>query len=303
MLKGLDCYEGSDQLDFNKAKNDGYSFAICKATEGYTYIDHKFPDHYKEAHAAGLVRGAYCFSRPKTSTPEREAKTLIAIAEAAGGFELPAILDMEDSGGLSDGELGEYITKWREVIQQHDKRKPILYLNVDFYNRLKPYLDGFVIWIAEYGVENPKIEGWTFWQSTNEGKEQGGTFDFDYFNGEIKDLEALTIKGTAEIAKPQQPPAYKNDNAYHVIQNGETLSGIATKYHVPLMILARYNLISNPNLIQAGNKLRIPLAVQVRSGDTLTEIARRRNESISVLGYVNAIQNVNKIFVGQTIWV
>ena len=44
----------------------------------------------------------------------------------------------------------------------------------------------------------------------------------------------------------------------HVIRSGETLSEIASRYGTSVAALSRANRISNPNLIVAGQKLRIP---------------------------------------------
>lgn len=104
-------------------------------------------------------------------------------------------------------------------------------------------------------------------------------------------------------AKPIPTPAYKDDHAHYVVEKGDTLSKIALHYHVPLTILERFNLISNPDLIKVGQTLRIPTSIQVRSGDTITEIGRRRNENISVIVHVNDLENANKIYIGQTLWV
>ena len=44
----------------------------------------------------------------------------------------------------------------------------------------------------------------------------------------------------------------------YIVKPGDTLSGIAQKYDTTYQELARYNNISNPNLIQVGQKIRIP---------------------------------------------
>lgn len=44
---------------------------------------------------------------------------------------------------------------------------------------------------------------------------------------------------------------------YYTVQRGDTLSGIATKYGTTYQKLAQMNGISNPNLIYAGQKLRV----------------------------------------------
>ena len=44
----------------------------------------------------------------------------------------------------------------------------------------------------------------------------------------------------------------------YVIRYGNTLSGIAAKYHTTVSVLAGLNNISNPNLIYAGETIEIP---------------------------------------------
>lgn len=137
----------------------------------------------------------------------------------------------------------------------------------------------------------------------------GVNVDFDKV--ETADIGAWNDQPKQVIQQPSKAatteaikiPNYHNDNAYHVIKSGETLSGIALKYHVPMNVLAKYNLIQNPDLIQVGKTLRIPVVYEIRSGDTVTDLARRRNDSTSVIGYVNGLENINKIYIGQTLWV
>lgn len=44
----------------------------------------------------------------------------------------------------------------------------------------------------------------------------------------------------------------------HVVRPGETLSRIAARYGVDVKHLARYNGLTNPNLLRVGQRLRIP---------------------------------------------
>lgn len=306
MLKGLDLYERSAGLDYNEVKKDGYEFILHKASEGYTYLDKKFKTEIPKIKAAGLLTGAYVFSRPSSSKAEDEAQTILRQIKEVGGVDLPPILDMEDNGGLSDSDLQAYVTKWRVAIQKEDSRKPILYVNMNFYNKLKPIIKDFTLWIAEYQVKEPQIKDYAFWQMTNQDKEQGGTFDEDLFNGSLDDLKALCQEPPKEDLQPESD-ALKSSNQQerkmYQIQSGDTLSQLALNFHIPLQVLARYNTIQNPNEIKAGSYLRIPKVVQVRSGDTVWEYARANNENVSFLGYVNSLDNTSKIVVGQTLYI
>ncbi len=54
------------------------------------------------------------------------------------------------------------------------------------------------------------------------------------------------------------PKAPVPSGDYHTVNRGETLSVIAAKYHVSTSALAKANGITNPNLIEIGQPLKIP---------------------------------------------
>jgi LysM repeat protein len=105
------------------------------------------------------------------------------------------------------------------------------------------------------------------------------------------------------------------------IQPGDTLSGIASRFHVSVGSLEGANpQVHNPNLIYAGESLNIPGqadtfqpapakpssgstasgAYTVRSGDTMSGIASRNGVSLGALESANPqVKNPNMIYVGQ----
>lgn len=104
----------------------------------------------------------------------------------------------------------------------------------------------------------------------------------------------------------------------HTVQAGETLSGIAQRYGIPMATLAAVNGISNPSRIYAGQVLSIPsrgsstLPVNspsgtagqsttyiVQRGDTLLRIATRYNVTVNAIMVANQLTNANRIYVGQ----
>lgn len=95
---------------------------------------------------------------------------------------------------------------------------------------------------------------------------------------------------------------------YYTVRPGDTLSYIALRFQTTVQRLAALNKIANPNLIYAGEQLRIPTAgaspnntYTVRSGDTLWEIAQRYNTSAARLASINNIANPNLIYPGEVI--
>jgi LysM repeat protein len=95
----------------------------------------------------------------------------------------------------------------------------------------------------------------------------------------------------------------------HIVQWGETLSGIAVRYGATVGALAYANGIGNANRIYAGQRLLIPGATPyyapsgrvyvVRYGDTLSGIAYRYGVSVNSLVRANGITNRNRIYGGQ----
>jgi LysM repeat protein len=98
---------------------------------------------------------------------------------------------------------------------------------------------------------------------------------------------------------------------YYYVQSGDTLKGIAIKFHTSVDELLRLNpQIRDPNLILAGQRLvvpqiNIPPGAQVylaQRGDTLKSIAHQFGTTKSVLRQLNPeITNPDQIRVGQPI--
>ena len=94
----------------------------------------------------------------------------------------------------------------------------------------------------------------------------------------------------------------------YTVKSGDTLSAIASANGTDWQTLARINGISNPDLIQAGQQIKLPdgstsqaSSYTVKSGDTLGEIAAANGTSIAALARDNGISNPDRISVGQVL--
>ncbi|EOS7958952.1 LysM peptidoglycan-binding domain-containing protein [Enterococcus hirae] len=93
----------------------------------------------------------------------------------------------------------------------------------------------------------------------------------------------------------------------HVVQYGETLSSIATKYRTTYQALASLNGLSNPNMIYAGQVLKVNEKVSatrtytVQYGDNLSLIATKLGTTYQSLAQCNGLSNPNLIYPGQVL--
>jgi LysM repeat protein len=96
----------------------------------------------------------------------------------------------------------------------------------------------------------------------------------------------------------------------HKVRRGETLSGIAARYGVSVHQIAAANRLRDPNLIVAGEVLRIPghgggdsvrsgsQMHRVSSGENLSGIAARYGVSVGALARANHLADPNLIVTG-----
>jgi LysM repeat protein len=141
----------------------------------------------------------------------------------------------------------------------------------------------------------------------------------------------LTVTLGTSIASAGAPPGPPHEDGKvmwsggmctYWVRPGDTLSGIALRYHTTVGFLASANGIANVHLIRSGQRLLVPCgyndgyykpqpvkydgvksptaccSYRVKCGDTLSKIALRYGTSVGYLASVNHIVNPNKIYAG-----
>jgi len=125
---------------------------------------------------------------------------------------------------------------------------------------------------------------------------------------------ALAAPKTYAAPPKDKPASAITSYRIYVVKRGDTLSRIARKFGVSVRTLMKVNHIRNPNLIYAGQRLRIPVSASkgggggggkssyriyiIRRGDTLSGIAARFGVSVRTLQRVNHIRNPRLIHAG-----
>ena len=186
-----------DEVKTMKVKNIQHGFAFIKATEGSGYTDPQFKRNWRKAKEAGLIRGAYHFFI-SSRDGKTQANNFINKAELESG-DLPPVLDIEQLNGAGTAQLQKEAKEWLNIVESHYRVRPIIYTNVDFYNRhLGDEFNKYPLWVAHYyQPEQPRIDrGWIFWQHSDKGRVNGivSPVDFNVFNGDSAEFRGILIR-------------------------------------------------------------------------------------------------------------
>jgi lysozyme len=200
-IHGIDVSKYQERINWEAVKEMEVDdvqirFAFIKATEGLGNMDAFFKRNWEKAGDAGLPRGAYHFFIAPKSGAE-QAENFIRRVELKKG-DLPPVLDVEQTYGVSSAKLQAEVRAFLDRLETHYGVKPIIYTNVDFYNRyLKGEFDDYPLWVAHYlRKDRPRISrNWAFWQFSETGYVNGirGQVDFNVFNGDSTDFHDLLI--------------------------------------------------------------------------------------------------------------
>jgi len=206
--KGMDVSSYDTGIDWPTAHASGIEFAFVRASDGTQYPDPDFATNWAGAKAAGVLRGAYQYFRP-AEDPIAQADLLLQRMGTLDPTDLPPVLDLETSGGLSQTEVVNRVQQWLEHVQTATGRTPIIYAGLYSWHDLTGSADMTTspLWVAQYtSAACPNIPApwtkWLFWQNTDTGTVNGvpgSNLDVDLFNGTRDDLVAY-INGTAPPA-------------------------------------------------------------------------------------------------------
>ena len=297
---------------------------ICKATEGTGYVNPYCDEHYQSAKSAGKLLGVYHYA--SGGNPEAEAEFFINNVQ---GYlhEAILVLDWESGDNAAWGD-SNWVARFCAHVVALTGINPMIYVQRSAANQCVG-LGDYGIWLAEYPDYAPR--GWDAYyppnysgnyamhQFTSSGAISGwsGPLDLSLFFGDENAWQAYAGATGQPVPTPQtqvqtyaQPSVQPSDTTY-IVQAGDTLSEIATRYGTTYQHLAAINGISNPDIIHVGDRIVINGVVSPQSsddeyytiqpGDTLSGIAERYGTSYQYLAYINGISDPNKIYAGDTI--
>lgn len=321
-IKGLDVSEFQGVIDWEQVKAAGYQFAMLRAGYGFNTVDAQFRRNASECNRIGLPIGAYWFCY--AISPET------AIAEANGclrtiapyRLDYPVCYDIEQAS--VDYAAGQGVTITPALATNIVKSfcdhietngyYAMYYSNKNFLNTYFPsdLSQKYALWYAYY---TDRFDGTDcgIWQYSNQGSIPGISGNVDLDTGFIDYASVIQEAGLNHLdgsAPAPSPTPIPPSSAYvtYVVQPGDTLSGIAQRFGTTYQTLASLNGISDPDLIYAGQTIKIPennsstsQTYTVQSGDTLSGIAQRFGTTVGAIASLNGISNPDLIYAGQVL--
>lgn len=266
-MKGIDISRHNGLLNFATIKKSGIDFVIIRAGFGMfgNQKDVCFEYNYSEAKKQGLKVGCYHYSYAK-NVAEAKIEAMVFLNWIKGKqFDFPVAFDLEDISQkkLSKILLTEIAFTWLSTVEKAGYYV-MLYSNVDWLrNRLdKNKLSKYDLWLADWRTKT-KHSGndCGIWQYSSKGEFEGcsGCFDLDIafknYPAIIENAELNGFKKTVEKVEKVEKP--KPTQKTYTVKKGDNLTAIAKKFQTTVKKLVELNKIKNPDLIYAGQKLKL----------------------------------------------
>jgi lysozyme len=229
-------HPNGSSINWNLVKAAGHSFAFVKATEDTNYTNPYFAADWSAIAAAGMDRGPYHFARPgSTASAAAQAAYFASVVGNMGHpGDLPPVLDLEDTGGLTPANLIAWTQSFLSSTQQLTNRVPMIYTSPNFWRTNMNNSTAFTaypLWLAQWtSATTPSFPlpggwtSWTFWQYTDSGSVPGvpARVDVSRYCCSFASLSALAFNSTTTQAP--SPPAAGGTSLYATVLNG-TASG------------------------------------------------------------------------------
>lgn len=307
--RGIDISEFQGEIDFEEVRRSGIEAVYIRVGAG-EYTDECFAENYERARAAGLKTGFYHYVTARSVEEGRRQARLFASLAAGREPDMRLAMDFEYFGSLSVSQINEISEAYLDELTALTKKEAVIYSDLsnarDIFSRT--LAEKYPLWAAQYGADEPSANGkwreWVGFQYTDEGRVGGiyGNVDRDIFTEGIFLSDSGRIDGEKKTAVRS-----KNRTVTVYVRAGDTLWAIAREYGTTVEAIARENRLADPNLIYAGERLRITQPARggeeevytVRRGDTPISIAGRFGVSLSALEDRNGLERGETIYAGE----
>lgn len=312
MIQGIDISFAQGAVNIQTLLNQfGAEFVSIRAGYGGAAApDAQFVANRDHARAANIPRMFYFYAYPGRSDGKVQAEQFHQFVGDLQNGESVA-LDIEDDPTYGRVLIPSDVQWCLDFLNRCTElfgTKPMIYMNTNVKGRFDwtPVVKGgFSLWQANYGVNDgsahtqPDPSPWqsnTIWQYTSK------PLDRDLFNGDVNQFLKNGKSDSSPAPTPPPTPPPKPSGGTYTVQQGDSLSSIASKYGTSWQAIYNANkavIGSNPNLIKPGQVLTIPgssapsqRTYTVQQGDSLSSIASKYGTT-----WQN-IYNANKATIG-----
>ncbi len=198
---GIDVSSHQGNVDWASYWSQGVRWAYTKATEGTYYRNPYFAQQYNGSYNQGMIRGAYHFATPNTTSGATQANYFVDHGGgwSADGKTLPGMLDMEanpygaECYGLSASAMVNWIASFSDQYRTRTGRDVVIYTSRSWWSTCTGNTTAFSgtnpLDFASWGSSPGALPGgwpyYTFWQFTD------SPVDKNWFNGDYSRLQAL----------------------------------------------------------------------------------------------------------------
>ena len=194
---GVDVTTYDGAVNWPQVKAAGKDFAFVRVSFG-TSVDDQFAANWAGTKNAGVIRGAFQLFRPDQNATT-QANLLLSKMGTLQAGDLPPVLDVEVSEGMSAATIRSGISTWSAVVRNAIGRDPIIRTTPGFWDNLGVGTEAKPLWVVHWGVSSPAADlpnswtSWQFWQYTATGSVSGipgspNGASLDEFNGSLADL-------------------------------------------------------------------------------------------------------------------
>ncbi|WP_438347831.1 glycoside hydrolase family 25 protein [Paenibacillus sp. FA6] len=196
--QGIDISHWQGTINWEQVRAAGKVFAFIKASEGSTVKDKQFLTNVQKATAAGLLVGAYHFSRATSPAGVKIEVDhfLSVVSPVTNDMKLPLVLDIETKEAGSKANIVKTVRAWVEYFKQRTGKYPMIYTFPNFIDTsLDASFGDIKLWYAYYNNDGTPInrggwKDWEFLQYSSSGKVKGisGDVDMNEYHGSEKEL-------------------------------------------------------------------------------------------------------------------
>lgn len=162
--EGVDVSSHQGNVAWATLWGSGVKWAYTKATEGTYYTNPYFAQQYNGSYNVGMIRGAYHFATPDTTTGATQANYFV---DHGGGWSkdgrtLPGVLDIEwnpygaSCYGKTQSAMVSWISSFLTQYKARTGRDAVIYTATSWWTECTGNYAGFAtanpLWVARYAT-------------------------------------------------------------------------------------------------------------------------------------------------------